>query len=128
MNMNETYPLLIDPLTALAEKAIEIGTREGEGAADWVFSGSTEESAYRAFIKGIDDGDPEVLTAFRCPDLTGEWADTYAPRDLLRELELEAEDEDTEEFQAAEDAYETASYEAFWTRLETIARAALRGA
>lgn len=69
-------------------KATELGAEHGKNAASWYFDGNTSIESYRRVLKGIDDGDPEILDTFPTDNLSGEWADGYDTRDLERDLGL----------------------------------------
>ena len=49
------------PLDEAVAQAAALGARDGGNAASWVFDGNTPENAYRSVLKGIEDGDPQVL-------------------------------------------------------------------
>jgi hypothetical protein len=105
------------------EEAAELGRCAGYAAATWVFDGNTAPETYARVLRGIEDGDPEILDAYRMPDLSGEYADDPTPATLAAMLELDPEDED----QAAEledccDAYCDGASEAFWAEVERAAR------
>ncbi|MEV4575946.1 hypothetical protein AB0K16_22140 [Nonomuraea jabiensis] len=101
-------------------RARELGTDHGKEAAAWYFDGNTPEYTYRRVLKGIEDGDPEVLDTFPTHGLSGEMADGFSARDLEIALGINPDDE-SEDFGDVCDAYE----EAFNTAVETeIARVA----
>lgn len=116
------------------EKAIKeaesLGKSHGENAAQWIAQDSwggrvassrqSEENA-RAFLKGIEEGDPMIMDSYASPNLSGEWADSMTPRSLIEEvtkgeIPLEPEDESS-----ICDAYEQAASDGFWQELETSA-------
>jgi hypothetical protein len=99
------------------DAAAKIGAEHGKNAASWVFDGNTTTDTYRWYLRGIDEGDPEVLDSLREPSLSGEFADDYDERDLIRDLELDDDDIDD-----AAGAYNQAASEAFWREVERIAR------
>ena len=45
------------------------GAKVGKNSAGWCFDGNTSDSTYRRVLKGIEDGDPEVLDRFTPPNL-----------------------------------------------------------
>ncbi len=76
----------IDPdavTTAQLDAAEAIGAEHGAAAASWV-TVNTEQRAVQILV-GIDDGDPEILDSLPAPDLSGQWADGYSPRDLFED-------------------------------------------
>lgn len=79
---------------ALAQ-ARQIGRDHGRNAAEWVLQDtiggrapahSTREAAER-LLTGIRDGDPMVLDTLPHPDLSGQQADGYTPRQLLADCD-----------------------------------------
>lgn len=63
-------------------KAEEIGAEHGKAAASW-FEVGTDYNARAILDRGLlDVFDPETVPA---PDLSGEWADGYLPRDLFED-------------------------------------------
>lgn len=113
----------MDPIT---ERAAAIAREHGKAAASWVFDGNTTEDTYRAVLAGIESGDPAVMDAYRTPDLSGEFAGDYTPRDLAADLGI-AGDADPEEsgLSDAETTYLDTASEAFWHEVERMARAHL---
>jgi hypothetical protein len=103
----------------VTKRAEKIGAEHGKSAASWVFDGSTSEDTYRYVLAGIESGDPEVMDAYRVPDLSGEWADSYDLNDLADELGI---DQDSENLDDAATAWLDAASEAFWAEVERIAR------
>ena len=116
-------------------EAGQIGAEAGRDAASWVFDGNTNDETYAWVLRGIEEGDPAVLDAYREPDLSGEWADSYSEEDLANDLGLT---DDTgiaglsEQEQAVMDEAATAwadsAREAFWHALESTAREHVRNA
>ena len=108
-------------------KAAEIGTSHGRNAAGWVFDGNTPAAVYAEVLKGIEDGDPQVMDAYRAPDLSGEFADSYSEHLLIAETglgdaELMPDDEWNEAVSEAANAYNDAASAAFWAEVERVAR------
>lgn len=76
------------------ELAWNIGVEHGRDAAAWYVQDSiggrvSARDAIRTasrVLRGIEDGDPEILDSLPYPDLSGEWADGYTPRDLLHDV------------------------------------------
>ncbi len=109
--------------SAMAERfGARLGGQHGSAAASWVTFGT--ESEARAMLRGLEDGDPELLDWLPQHGLSGEWADGYSGHDLLRDLEAELGHEATDwEFEEAADAYELA----FSSAVETaVSRSAQR--
>jgi hypothetical protein len=73
----------------LTDRATAIATTHGTSAAGWVFDGNTPDETYRRVLQGITDGDPEVLDAYRVPDLSGEYASDCTETGLADELGLD---------------------------------------
>lgn len=106
----------------LADRADEIGAAHGRNAASWVIDGSTSREACERLVKGLEDGDPMVMDAYNPPNLSGEFADGYAPTALAHDLGIDAADDDINDYC---EAWETAASESFWTEVERIARGQL---
>ena len=49
------------------------GYRNGRSAATWI---DGDPKNLQRILKGIEDGDPEVLDSLPSPDFSGEWADS----------------------------------------------------
>jgi hypothetical protein len=115
------------------EKAIKgaekLGKAHGINAAGWAIQDSwggrvsspQDYKAAKAFLDGIEDGDPAIMDKFNPPNLSGEWADSMTPAKLIEEvtrgkISLEPEDES-----AICDAYEQAASDSYWQELETSA-------
>jgi hypothetical protein len=64
-------------------RAEALGREHGQAAASWVTDGNTDQATYARLLRGITDGDPEVLDSIRTPDLSGEYADDYSEADML---------------------------------------------
>jgi hypothetical protein len=108
-----------------------VGDRDGRSAASWfemdAFGGRVTRGAgdaARRIIKGIDDGDPEVLDALPSPDLSGEWADRVTGPSLAADA-LGAAGLDDPDAKAYREAYERwfddicGAYEAAFTDAAT---------
>ena len=96
--------------------AKKAGREAGEAAASWYFDGNTTPETYARVLKGIEDGDPEILDSFPYPNLSGEWAGDPTPRSLADDCGLEDEDERAEWLisdlcSAWEDAFSTAVHD-----------------
>ena len=78
----------------LAKLAHKLGYEKGRNAGSWVFDGNTTEETYRWFLKGLEDGDPEVIDRLPTSPLSGEWADSYSLADLASDLDVSQEDDD----------------------------------
>jgi len=79
------------------EQAEQKGYEYGVSAGSWLLDGNSSEDAARRRLQGIEDGDPEILDALPCSPLSGEWADSLTPADVLGWYDLD------EEHEAAED-------------------------
>lgn len=108
-------------MTSKVEQAAKLGTEAGQAAASWVFDGNTPQATYAWALKGIRDGDPEVMDSYAEPTLSGEWADGYTLDDLAADLDVDAA---TDEEAAA---WEQAASEAFWHELERAAAYQVEG-
>jgi len=99
--------------------AADIGRSHGTTAAQWAFDGNTGTETYRRVLAGIEDGDPEILDAYRVPDLSGDYTGDDLVRDLGYDGQADGRDAD---FGAARAAYRQAADDAFWQEAERIAR------
>ena len=122
----------------LLAEAAKIGAEHGEGTAafqqQYLVGGRVTDGSERAtathILKGLEDGDPEVLDALPHPDLSGQWADGYTPNQLAEDCEL---DEWVKEFgEEADDcvddlctAYEEAFQDAAQEEVIRFCKAAL---
>lgn len=96
--------------TTDAERAAyALGQDDGESAAGWLIDGRTTrpECTLQRLVRGIDDGDPEVLDALPLADLSGEWADGLTPALLGWEVGLDPDTLDGDDLSALCDAYES---------------------
>lgn len=93
--------------------ATVLGQQDGESAGSWMFDGNTTDETYRHVLRGIEEGDPEVLDMMGAP-LSGEWAG----RSIMEIFGHDATDEEM-------DAYEEAYALAYWDYVESTARAHL---
>lgn len=89
----------------------EQGKEAGRAAGSWVIDGNTKTETVQRILKGIEEGDPEVMDLQPSP-LSGEWAG----ESITEILGAEATTEDM-------DAYEEGFSEAFWMEVEQSARA-----
>ena len=105
-------------------EAKKAGKRAGLAAASWKFDGNTTKATYEYFLKGLADGDPEVLDAYMPPSwLSGEFAG-----ESMNEL-IGAPDTPAQEARVDDvaQAYEDAAEGAYWHELERMARYAVGG-
>jgi hypothetical protein len=102
-------------------RAQQAGREDGEAAASWVFDGNTDDATYARVLRGITDGDPEVLDAYRPPDLSGEWADGETPATLAKRVDVVPHD-GTLLLDDVCSIYEQAASEAFWAEIERVCR------
>jgi beta-glucanase (GH16 family) len=96
----------------------EAGRDHGKSAASWYFDGNTADETYTRVLRGLEDGDPEILDTFPSSPLSGEWADGPTPQTLQHDFELN--DDDVDE---ACDLYEAAFYQASQDEIERAAGA-----
>lgn len=76
----------------LEQDVRQMGQDAGEGAASWLFDGNTSRETYVKVLKGIEDGDPEVMDMLPNPNLSGEWAGDPTPKSILEELGTDEDD------------------------------------
>lgn len=94
--------------------AEQCGTEAGKAAASWAFDGDTDRETYAKVLKGIEDGDPEIMDMQPAP-LSGEWAGESIP-ELSARYGIDLEDEEIA------DRFEEAYSQAFWDEIERTAR------
>ena len=111
-----------DAAASITAEAVSLGRDAGKAAASWMFDGNTPEDAYRAVLRGIDDGDPAILDAHPAPGLSADGG--YSGADLARDLGLDGEDQLPP---GAVTAYLAAADQTFWDETERIAREHLAG-
>lgn len=81
--------LLSDRWHAALECAKDDGFQSGQNVASWMdqdlFGGRAKDgkAAARRFLKGIDDGDPEILDMIPSSPLSGEWAGDRTSKDIV---------------------------------------------
>lgn len=104
------------PFEGLAER---LGREAGANAAEWVIlpDRMTKEQMLR-ILKGIEDGDPEIMDAYSEP-LLGEDGSDYDITSLARELGVAPGSSDMDVY--AENWEEGASA-AFWEKIADICR------
>ena len=111
------HPLPPASAGSITAEAAGLGRDAGKAAASWVFDGNTSEDAYRAVLRGIEDGDPAILDAHWAPGLSACGGHTEA--DLAGDLGLDGEDQLPPD---AVTAYLDAADHTFWHEIERIAR------
>jgi len=95
------------------------GKERGEGAASGMFDGNTTERTYAAFLKGWEEGDPEIMDRYTPPSwLSGEWAG----ESMNELLSIDDDDDDPDAIDEIAQIYEEAADEAYWHELERVAR------
>jgi hypothetical protein len=106
--------------------AREIGAEHGRNAASWFFDGNTPRQTYARVLRGLEDGDPEVMDTIPHADLSGEWADRLTGPELVRDalsyVGWSGDDEDTDWFSDICDAYELAFDTAAHDEIARMAR------
>ena len=107
---------------SITAEAASLGRDAGKAAASWMFDGNTPEDAYRAVLRGIDDGDPAILDAHPVPGLSA--GGGYREADLARDLGLDGGDQLPP---GAATAYLAAADQTFWDETERLAREHLAG-
>lgn len=63
------------------------GEADGVAAASWIIDGNTTDpiAVLGKLIRGIADGDPEILDSLPAPDLSGQWADKPTLHQILKQ-------------------------------------------
>ncbi len=76
-------------LDEVVERAEEEGYEHGVTAGSWLLDGNSSADAARRLLRGIEDGDPEILDQLPASPLSGEYADGLLPRDVLAWYDLD---------------------------------------
>lgn len=94
-------------LDTILEQAEAEGYDHGKAAGSWVLDGNSDPDGARRILRGIEEGDPAILDHLPSAPLSGEWADSLLPRDVLAWYEL-TEDNDAADhvLSAFEDGYD----------------------
>jgi len=88
------------------ERAEQEGFEHGVTAGSWLLDGNSSEEAARRLLTGIEDGDPEILDALPSSPLSGEWADSLTPADVLGWYDLDEDHEAADDvLRAFEDGF-----------------------
>jgi len=116
---------------AALAKAKGLGHVHGANAAEWIIqeswggrAGRNADSTAKAFLKGYEDGDPQVMDAYRGPDLSGEYSGDMTVNKLYPMLGLPDGFQDTDDFELAQE-YEDGASESFYDTLVMSAKAYL---
>lgn len=97
--------------------AKKAGTQAGKDAASWCFDGNTPDETYAKVLRGMRDGDPQVMDAYSPPSwLSGEWAG-----ESMNEILGDSSGDDERDNEIA-NIYEDAANMAYWNELERVAR------
>lgn len=123
----QNKPMNTKTIDDAKEEARALGERHGINAAGWVARGARESA--KRILRGIEDGDPMILDAYKAPDLSGEFSGDLTPRSLL-ETVLDPADLDEvcadPECNYVENeictSYEDGAQNAFWEELERLCR------
>jgi hypothetical protein len=120
--VSESMARRILAIDDLIERAEQEGYEHGVGSGSWVLDGNSTDETARRLLQGIEDGDPETLDALPSSPLSGEWADSLTPADVLAWFDLD------DEHDAADDVL--SAFEAGFSRgvvdeVERLARAIL---
>ena len=105
--------------TTLRNMAIAEGKSVGEAMASWVFDGNTDQDTYARMLKGIQEGDPDILDNLRTPNLSGEWADEPTPASLAYDLGIDPDDDRLDHLCQM---WEDAAHLAFWGEIERVCK------
>jgi len=97
----------------------EIAQQKGKAAASWVFDGNTTLDTYQHVQKGILEGDPAVMDAYRTPSLSGEYADDYSEDDLMKDAGWVPHD-GTDLRDSLAHQFEDEASDAFWHEVERM--------
>lgn len=112
-----------------ATEAHALGMDAGKNAASWFVGSSADQETYEAILKGLDDGDPEVLNMAPAW-LSGEWADEPVPMDIVEVVGYAPSTPyvaDDATVQDILDAYESGADEAFWNEVARVCAYHLEG-
>ncbi len=97
------------------KKAYKAGYEHGSNAGSWVIDGNTSRDSATRILKGIEDGDPEIMDMQPSP-LSGEWAGESIS-ELSAQYGVDLSDDDK-----ASD-FEQGFSDGYWNEVERTARA-----
>jgi hypothetical protein len=106
---------------ALAKIATALGASHGRNAAAWWEPHPEMKWDPAAVLKGIEDGDPQVLDTLPYLDLSGQWADGPNEQSILAEI-LDEEELEPEEADELVELYRDAYDEAVCVAVESFCR------
>lgn len=86
-----------------AEAVREIAASHARNAASWVEIDSSRVADW--YLRGIEDGDPEVMDALPAADLSVHWADEHTVPSMLAAAGLEVDTIDPETADELADVY-----------------------
>lgn len=90
----------------ICERAEQYGYRAGVAAGSWVIDGNTSVPEARYLLAGIEEGDPVVIESLPSSPLSGEWAGSLLPADILAEYGIRENDPAADDVLSAfEDGY-----------------------
>lgn len=93
-------------LDEIIERAEQDGYDRGKAAGSWLLDGNSTEDTARRLLEGIEGGDPEIMDALPSAPLSGEWADSLTPAEVLGWYDLDEEHDAADEIlRAFEDGY-----------------------
>lgn len=90
----------MDAIERAEKEARKLGAEHGKAAASWL--DITYGNAAR-WLRGIQDGDPEIMDMLPHAPLSGEWTDEPTPRDILAAVGQPCSSDDDEPCCAGED-------------------------
>jgi len=100
-------------------RARQAGSEHGRAVASWYFDGNTTAETYATVLKGIEEGDPEIMESLPSSPLSGEWAGDPTPASVLEDLGVDPDDDSADDLLSA---YEDAFYSASSEEIERVAR------
>jgi hypothetical protein len=103
-----------------------LGEEHGKAASSWILDGNSTQEAAERLLRGILEGDPEVLDSLPSSPLSGEWADAASGAELVAEagLDFDGSDPDSAERESELlDAYSDGYSEGVHDGAEATARA-----
>ena len=103
------------------EDAERRGYEAGCAAGSWVLDGNSDPEGARRILRGIEEGDPAIVDALPSAPLSGEWADSLLPRDVLAWYDLTEDDDGADDvLNAYEQGYSSGAVDTVEREAESI--------
>ncbi len=78
---------------AESDRMRDLGEQYGRSASTWLLDGNSTDEAAERLLRGILEGDPEIMDALPSAPFSGEWADGPTIPGMLAEADVDDADE-----------------------------------